>query len=446
MKKGTVLALAVIAAAAILSLTAFLKPIGILSGEEAYYHVMASHSTNGSFVLSQYDYFLKFAFLFFNPVLFMKIFPIIIGTLSVLLFYFIAKKFLNDKSAVYASIILILSPSFLYIFSINSAEIIPLFLILLGVFLLIQKNKLFSYLSGVPFVLCSLSSMFVGVLVFIIYMTHFLAKREKRYDFIAVSALIVFFMAIFNPKFIIEYFASNLPAVSNLFSDLGGLAGISIFAAIFFVAGLIAAKKREYSYPIIIYLVISFFTDYKTIIYSNLLISGFAGLGLMAMIEKKWELGNLKQAMNFLLIGGLLFSGVSHINVIKSLGPSSEIIESAQWLGKNSDNSSVLTTPENSIMVEYFGGKVMFDAIPSETIKFSIISSDANDIYYSRDLEETEKLLNKYNADYILIDSKMTGGEIWKSPDEGLLFLLSNENKFASVYDQGGIRIIYNIK
>ena len=118
MKKGTVLALAVIAAAAILSLTAFLKPIGILSGEEAYYHVMASHSTNGSFVLSQYDYFLKFAFLFFNPVLFMKIFPIIIGTLSVLLFYFIAKKFLNDKSAVYASIILILSPSFLYIFSI----------------------------------------------------------------------------------------------------------------------------------------------------------------------------------------------------------------------------------------------------------------------------------------------------------------------------------------
>jgi len=448
MKKAFALAALIIATVLILSIITLAMPPGILAGEEAYYHVMAANpGGQGSFVLSQYDYFLKIAFLFFEPILFMKIFPIVLGALCVLLFYLAAEKFLKEKSALYASIIFILSPCFLYIFSANSAEIISLFLLLLGIFLLVQKDKYLSYSSIVPFVFSAISSMFVAVLVFIIYITYFLAKREKRYDFIAGTALIILAVLFLNPAFMIDYSLSNLPVLSNLFSDFGGLAGISIFAAIFFIAGLIAMKKREYSYPIIIYLVVSFLMDHRTIIYSNILVSCFAGLGLRIIIEKKWELNNLKQILNFLLIGGLLFSAVSHINVIKNIGPSQELMGAAQWISKNSEkNSVVLSSPSNSILVEYSGRNAMISALPSEMPKFNFLMNDANEIYYSRNLEKTEKLLNKYNVNYILIDGKMLEGGIWKKSGEGLLFLLTNQEKFPIVYNQGGVKIAYYSK
>ena len=131
-------------------------------------------------ILSPYDYLLKYAFIFFEPFIFMKIFPIIIGALCVLLFYLIAKNFVKEKSALYSSIIFILSPTFLFMFSTNSAETITLFLMLLGVFLLIQKNKILSYISAVPIIIASLSGFFTAILAIVIYITYYLIRKEKK--------------------------------------------------------------------------------------------------------------------------------------------------------------------------------------------------------------------------------------------------------------------------
>ena len=453
MKKD--LLLVVMAAIFLLSLLAIVRPPEIITGQEAYYHLFAvQHEgtrltvNEGPIVYSQYDYILEVAFHLFDPVVFMKIFPILLGGLSVLLFYFIIKKFVKEESAIYSSIVFVLSPTFLYLFSTNSAEMVPFVLVLGGILMLISKNHYLSYLSLIPFIFASLNSIFVAIIVFGIYFTHYLIKKEKRPDFLVSTVIIAGIVISQQPRFMLDYVLNNLDLAANLFSDFGGPWGISIFTAIFAFAGLIVTKKREYFYPLIILLIISFFIDFKTLIYSNIAICGFAGIGLKRIIDKGWKLKNLKHTMNFLLICGLLFSTISHIGIITSLGPSTEMVEAAKWLEKNSERDSVIfTSVSNSYFIEQISQrKVMMDPLSAYSQNFDQLLNDSSTIYYSRNLKETEKRLNKYNVSYILVDQEMIEGEIWTRPKEGLLFLFTNQQKFPIAYKKGGIKIIYYLK
>ena len=448
--------LLILLAIVILTVTAIARPNGILAGDETYYHLQISSSAADKSLtaierplfLSQYDYILKTASVFFEPLRIMKIFGIILGAVCAILFYFIARKIIEQKKALYASIILILSPAFLFIFSTNSAYMIPTFLILLGIFLLTNENEYVSYFSIIPLLGAVINSFFVSVLVLLAYLTYYLVKKDKKYYLITSGVLVILTSIFYSREFILNYSVSNLPLLSNLFADFGGLLGVSVFTAIFFIAGIIIFKKRAYAYPILIFFIIAFLINYRTIAYTNLFVCAFAGVGLDIFIEKKWKLRDLKQTMNFLMICGILFSAVSHINIIKEMNPSQGIIDASVWLNNNAENDTVIfSSIKNSFVIENFAQrKVLLDPLFLNTGNFDILSNDSNDLLYSRDIEKTEKVLNKYNIGYIIVDKDMTNGEIWQSDSQGLLFLLSNQQKFPTVYNQGGVTIFHYVK
>ncbi len=447
------LAFMIMGTVVLLSIITLFKPMDILAGGESYYHLIAAQPERNPeltvdgrpAVFSQYDYLLSLAFLAFEPVPFMKIFPILLGALCIILVYFISGRLMQRRSALYTTLIFLLSPAFLYIFSTNSAEMISLVLLLTGALLLTQKGHL-SYLSIFPFIFASLSSSFVAVLSIIILVTFFIFKM-RRFDLIIGSIVIVGIALIERPFFIINYQLSSLSIISELFSDFGGLWGISVFTAIFFIAGLLAAKKRRYIYPVLIFLIISFFIEPRTVMYANVLVCGLAGIGLNVIIEKKWQLKNLKYTMNFLLITGILFSAVSHLQIIRSLPPEPEFVEAASWLNTNADNGTVLSSPSNSFFIEYFSQKrVLMDPLSYHSKSFEKFSNITNETFYSRSLEKTEKLLNMHNIAYIMIDPAMMEGGVWGRPNQGLLFLLTNEQVFPTVYNRGGVKIIYHFK
>ena len=101
MKKEIIIIM--VLAAILLSVITIARPGGILAGEEAYYHLsVASTQEKNSMTAierpvfaSEYDYLLGAAFLFFNPILFMKIFPIIIGAVCAVLFYLVSKRIID---------------------------------------------------------------------------------------------------------------------------------------------------------------------------------------------------------------------------------------------------------------------------------------------------------------------------------------------------------------
>ena len=60
-------------------------------------------------------------------------------------------------------------------------------------------------------------------------------------------------------------------------------------------------------------------------------------------------------------------------------------------------------------------------------------------ISYSRDLENTKKNLKKYNIRYIYLYDK----SLWEKEDDGLLFLLRNNNTFKRI--NKGLIEIYSV-
>lgn len=149
--------------------------------------------------------------------------------------------------------------------------------------------------------------------------------------------------------------------------------------------------------------------------------------------------------MNFLLVCGILFSAASHITTMRNLGPSQDLVDSLTWLSMNSKNDSViLSSVSNGFPIEYFAGrKVIMDPLSMETVKAAELLNESSEIYKSETFEKTGKLLNKYGINYIIIDKKMTEGEIWNSPNEGLLFLAKNQKNLQTTYEKGGVKIIY---
>ena len=67
--------------------------------------------------------------------------------------------------------------------------------------------------------------------------------------------------------------------------------------------------------------------------------------------------------------------------------------------------------------------------------------NDTNTIFYSRSLEQTTSLLDKYNVKYIWIDKKMNSGLVWTKKDQGLLFLFRNKETFKNIYSYSEIEI-----
>ncbi|MBW3023259.1 hypothetical protein KY308_04090, partial [Candidatus Woesearchaeota archaeon] len=183
----------------------------------------------------------------------------------------------------------------------------------------------------------------------------------------------------------------------------------------------------------------------QTIIYANVLVCCFAGLGIKKIMEKKWKLSFLKDIMVYILLSGILVSAIYHINLLSTSQPSPQMMNAAKWLEKNSDKSSVvLSREENSYFIQYFGNKkVLYDSLSRYDKNFKTIKNDSEIIYHSRNLKVTEELLKKYGIRYILIDNEMLNRDVWEGPNDGLLFLLTNKEKFATVYNQGGIQIWY---
>jgi len=84
---------------------------------------------------------------------------------------------------------------------------------------------------------------------------------------------------------------------------------------------------------------------------------------------------------------------------------------------------------------------VLLDGSPAYVKDLETRYNDSLWLFSSKDLETTRNLLFKYDIDYIFIDNVMKEGLVWLEQDEGLLFLLRNNETFKNVYNQTGVEI-----
>ena len=86
--------------------------------------------------------------------------------------------------------------------------------------------------------------------------------------------------------------------------------------------------------------------------------------------------------------------------------------------------------------IEYYSGHEPF--ITNEDIEGYNATSR---LFSTRNLVTAKDLLEKNQISYIFITDEMRDGLVWKRENEGLLFLLGNEEEFKNVYNRSGYEI-----
>src|SRR3989344_3679391 len=241
--------------------------------------------------------------------------PIICGILSVILFVKILNKLNISKDIIFVSFfILVLSNAFLYNFTIFNFFTIPVVLILLG-FYLVMQNRIYG--SFIIFSLMPFFGFFNFITGFFLFIFYLIYKKEKRTLFIyLLSVLITGFTAFFwqirsygFPSLAFNNFAAFL---QNILTEFNGFCvGLPIF-----ILGLIGLKKlweKKYdniiSYLFLIFLFVLTYLNTRLVIYLSFLLSYLAAVGLIHIYNIKWESLDTKKITIFIMILSILFSG-----------------------------------------------------------------------------------------------------------------------------------------
>lgn len=446
----------------ILSLPSFIRDEqNLLIGREAYSHLRIAESPlssydelsyGGRFLLfNAYPLILNITSRAFNTdLLSVSIFlPIFFGLVAVMLFYFILKRLeLSRLTTVLAAIALLISPAFIYLFSTSNIYIIPIILSLACFLLLLHDKKLLAY--GLLLI-----TIFFGLMPFLISMALLIIYSVKTKEYKGLYALF-FLLLLLMPiiKFGMPEFLgfSSLPEginfkVQSFIAEFGSEIGLSIFAVILAIFGFLHLWQKKYEhlavYITIIALLLFSLLEIKSILYLNFFIAVLASLGIARLLYKRWESLLLNVVIGIILTVGLISAFVFQASLLANALPNKDVIDSFEYLSKE--------TKENTVVFSYYTKGYWITALANRKNVMDenfLYAPDVNEkyrdsatLFYSREMNTTLSIIEKYNIKYIWIDAMMKNGQVWKEEDEGLLFLLGASKKFRKEYSNDYVEI-----
>ncbi|MBW2993582.1 hypothetical protein KY317_03345 [Candidatus Woesearchaeota archaeon] len=433
----------------------------ILSGSEPYYHArMANYVMDHGvpktdplvdrpYLFQPYHLILGAASKIIGIYSASLIIPYLFGLASVIFLYFIFKQFnFRPLKTFLIFLILILSPVFIYTFSMSTPYCISAFLLILGFYLFKKEKKTASIAIFSAAVLFSIFNLLVGIAILSIFSIH---AKNKRKIFYPVLACMIIVALIFYAPFI--YF-HQLPEMINIngsmiimfVSELGGELGFNMFNILLALLGMYLiwkTKKQIFPYSLLALSVLLFFYFNQIGIYLNIIFAVFAGCGFYGLMKMKWTLKLIKKLTAFVLILSLLFSAGFYISRTAKSMPDEQIIGSLKWLrdGTNKEDT-IFSHYNNGFWIEAVSQRQVilddyYTYINSADMKFN----NSNELFYSRNLDNTIEFLDKHGIKYIFITPEMKEGLVWNKEQEGLLFLFRNEKTFKRVYNEDGIEI-----
>ena len=214
-----------------------------LIGAPSYYYLNVIKEID-SFTLYDNLYLSLLAVNFNHSLFFFKLIPFILGILSTLLLINIIKKLgLSPKNQFFFLTFLILSPAFIYTFTVLNHYSLFIFLLFLGFFLLLNQNNFLNHLSWPVFLIIPFFDISSSLLTLLLLGAYYWIKKDPK---IKIPVLVVAISALFNfkkPLLLGPYHSQDL--IINFFSDLGGLFGISLLVILLASIGILATWKSK---------------------------------------------------------------------------------------------------------------------------------------------------------------------------------------------------------
>jgi len=366
----------------------------------------------------------------------LKIIPIILGIITILLSYLILRKQnIPEKTSLAITILLLISPIFIYTFTDYKMYSVIMFLNILGAYLLVNDRILF---STVVFATIPLIDPFSGLITLMLLLTYMFSNYKHRTGCKIVSIAITASIILSTILNIYYGYALRLMfrfSLQNPITDIGADIGISFSIIILTIIGLILlwedGWKNLVAYIILLLFMVTSLFNHNIRIYMNFIIMIYAGFAFIYLNRRKWSINIIKKTTVLLIICSIFFSSLVYITKTIRSDPTPEYVDALKFIESQSlPTEVILCSPNKGYLVEYYTNRMAFTDDSTKYIdknKYDLLEFIAS----SRNLERTEEVLINYNIKYILIDDDF---EPYLKEKEGLLFLIENSQKFTNIY------------
>lgn len=418
-----------------------------LKSEDAYYHSRIIETIKKDGLSTQDElqhrpysfngYHVLIGLLGVSSFIYEHLLPIILGLVSLILMNALSKELnISSKEKFFIHLLFVSSPLVVFIFSTISPLALALPFLILSAILYIKKNPL-SILTIIVVTLIDIPlAIALGLL-----MTLYSLFNEQKISLAVLNAIsiiatiTILYLFNFNP---LTRLVLIEPTISTVFTSFGATEGYSMVILILGFIGLAQnwnkSVKTSGFYLMILFLFIASMYYPSLRILVMIVASIYAGKAFHSLIKKDWNIPAIKDITLLLVMCIIIFSiTVSIKSEITFLDKNT--LEAIDYLSTVNDNKLVLSSEENGFLIQKNVGKETFlDSSSKLYTDYSYRKMISEKIFYSRNLIEIEELLQENNITHIYINKKMVDGQIWNSPNEGLLFILKNSNKFINLY------------
>lgn len=350
---------------------------------------------------------------------------LIIQGFMVIMSVLIAKALLEKQYGIFF-ITLACTPAF-YTVSLGQLSLTFSVLLFLAIMYCMKKGKKWHVVGITLQIILVIVHVLFALLALIVILFSVYMKQTR----IRTGILYTFPLAVGTLAEIYAYEPIHL----LLFADIGGtMLSVSLIALACF--GLLMTKKKEK--PIILAgtaaLLVLFF-DYEVGgIVVGFVAAYFAAKMLTELIKQHWHFSDLK--------------AIALVLIFCSLGLPTASMIFDKFEQEILPDEILNRLGETNVLTDYqFGGVLAYHgAQPLLTPNFRTQDTaerytDLTTVFFSRNIQRTTELLEKYEITHILITPSMKT-TLWENKNQGLLFLLATqENMFREVYTSEGFTI-----
>jgi hypothetical protein len=419
-----------------------------LLGQESYFYLGAAQNVlvPESYPLSDmqttlFDLLVASLLLFIPPMLVAKLLPVALGFLALLLFFLQSHKFLSENELAASSMLFLISPLFLVMFTSLSPFCLVLVIVLLS-WLLYDKFPVLSLVvAGLLLFVDGLSFVFLVLLLFAYGFLHASWKPAAIGGMAGMVVLVA--LDLFAGFFASQGIISSL-SFSDFFANLGADFGYSFFILFLALTGIIGVWSRKNTHIGAIVVLCSVFLFSFSSASARVVFlpvsALLAGKGIIFLVKREWKVDSIRYASLFLVGLSLLFTLVFTITDRVDEEPSFGQLKAYQFLQSVPEGEVVLSQSANGIFIERIGRRDAFlDEVKSEYSWERDVA--AHRMFMATRLDMVEDLLTEYHISHILIDENMRSGAVWTHEEQGLLFLLDHSTHFVKLYDADGVMV-----
>ena len=154
----------------------------------------------------------------------------------------------------------------------------------------------------------------------------------------------------------------------------------------------------------------------------------FGAFAIHWLRTMRWHLELIKTLTLVTLGCGILFGIVISLDSLTQSQPQPEMVQS--WLAlRRLPEGRVLSYEGYAHWLRYYSFKTL------------VTGPDAQELLLSNDVRLSLRRLQELQVRYLWINEDMKRGLVWHRPDEGLLFMLRNNQTFQKAYNHSGILI-----